>query len=544
MQSASFRLNENIIFVLLLALFIGSRFIGIGSQSLWLDEINLARIASELRFTGNILDNINSLFQLVKIEPHPPLYFLLCKIWTFAFGYSLISLRTLSIIWIVLLFIILGVWSRKEFGARFAWLLLLLLTFSHSFLVESQNFRPYTFNMLMGGAIGIAYLHFLKDTSLRWRLLPLCLWVLIASLSHYTAVIFALAVAGHQFFSGIYNQPKNYVRWFFNSVIIMLATLPALIWYGASFQDLYLRQVGDLSKTRDILDVISVFRTFTGFPGLIPVLLLPVVAGGDSIAQNVRNIWTGLAKDQVFVSCAGLGALFYVLIIASSFAQPSILQNKNFLIAFPVTLIAFARYVMIFADDVRIFRLAIVLAAIGFITFLVTGYPLQKTSYFDPWREDVRKAAALIRTSARPGDIVLFGTVSMTGYALQPTKTYLGLIEGRPEVLDGVEAIDFPPPTTYIVNQRSADIEQRQTILIDVLDKLKRTPSRRLFIEFPHEQALSRTETGLLVQSGFCILVSQYLRESVLIIENLVAPATCVTWSPAVTYFPRGKSPI
>ncbi len=544
MQSASFRLNENIIFVLLLTLFIGTRFIGIGSQSLWLDEINLARIASELSFTGNILDDISRLFQLVKIEPHPPLYFVLSKVWTSIFGYSLISLRTLSIFWIVLLFILLGIWARKEFGARFAWLLLLLLTFSHALLVESQNFRPYTFNMLMGGAIGIAYLHFLKDTRQRRRLPPLCLWILIASLSHYASVIFAFAIAGHHFLSGVYNQPKNSGRWFFNSVIIMLATLPALIWYGASFQDLYQRQLGDLSKSRDFLDAISVFRTFTGFPGLIPILFLPLIAGSDGVVQNARNIWARLSVDPVFVTCTGLGALFYVLIIAASFAQPSILQNKNFLTAFPVVLIAFTRYVLVFADDVRIFRQAIVLAAIGFITFLVTGYPLEKNSYYQPRREQVREAAALVRKSAMPGDIVLFGTVSMNGYALQPTKTYLGLIEGRPEVLDGVEAINFPPQTTYIVDQQSTDIARRQAILSEAIDKLKHNPSRRLFIDLPHEQMLSRAEIELLVKSGFCVQVTQYQQESMMIVENLAASATCVAWAPALKYFPRGKSPI
>lgn len=524
-------ISENILWIGFFALFVGSRFIGISSQSLWLDEINLARIANEIKLSGNLFADISGLFQLIKIEPHPPLYFVICSIWTSIFGASLIALRTLSIVWIAFLFILLGVWSFRKYGSRFTCLLLVLFSFAPIFFHESQNFRPYTFNMLMGGAIGIAYFYFLENTNPWKRFLPLCLAVLIASLSHYSAVIFALAVAGHQFLSGIINQPKNYMRYFVNSIVIMLATLPSLLWYAATYEAMYFRHAGDISKTRDFLDYISIFRAFTGFPGLFLVLILPIVGGSDSLWRNAKNIITRLSNDHMFITIMGVAVLFYILIIIASVAQPSILQNKNMLMAMPLVLIAFAKYVLVFADDIRIFRLAAALAAIGFITYLVTGYSHHKPSYFQPWREQVREVAGVIKDQAVPGDIIIFGTVSMNGYLLQPTKTYLTLIEGRTAELTGLDIINFPPEKTYIVDQRDSDISQRQALLSDALLKIRRDPSRRLFIDLPHEQQLSVTENELLIKSGFCVQAIDFIYERIMLIENLAAPKTCVTWS-------------
>src|SRR3989339_530665 len=85
-------MNKKIFFIFFFAFVI--RLIAL-NQSLWLDEA----------VTANVVKNFNFLQIINKFSPtdfHPPLYYLMMKLWTNLFGYSEVALRFPSIIFSLL----------------------------------------------------------------------------------------------------------------------------------------------------------------------------------------------------------------------------------------------------------------------------------------------------------------------------------------------------------------------------------------------------------------------------------------------------------
>src|SRR5258706_12000379 len=86
-------MNKKPLFVVLLISLV-LRLVGL-NQSLWLDEATTAKVVMK--------------YNLLEIVPkfsvgdfHPPLYYLVMKIWTSVFGYSEVALRMPSVIFALL----------------------------------------------------------------------------------------------------------------------------------------------------------------------------------------------------------------------------------------------------------------------------------------------------------------------------------------------------------------------------------------------------------------------------------------------------------
>lgn len=86
------KVNKTLLVIFILAFLV--RLIAI-NQSLWLDEGTTARVVQEYGFT-----RIVSVF--LQNDFHPPLYYLLMKLWTNVWGYSEVALRMPSIIFSLL----------------------------------------------------------------------------------------------------------------------------------------------------------------------------------------------------------------------------------------------------------------------------------------------------------------------------------------------------------------------------------------------------------------------------------------------------------
>jgi len=102
-------MNKKIIIVLIAAYLI--RMIAL-NQSLWLDEAVTAKVVLHFNFTEII----------TKFSPtdfHPPLYYLLIKVWTSIFGYSEVVLRMPSVIFSILtgwiIYLMVGFWPMVFF---------------------------------------------------------------------------------------------------------------------------------------------------------------------------------------------------------------------------------------------------------------------------------------------------------------------------------------------------------------------------------------------------------------------------------------------
>ncbi|MGB4762397.1 MAG: glycosyltransferase family 39 protein [Candidatus Saccharimonas sp.] len=80
-------------------------------QSIWFDEAYSILLAHQ---------SLGELIRLTGIDTHPPLYYILLKVWAGVFGWSELSLRLSSIVSMVLAIGIGGLLLRKMFGARLA----------------------------------------------------------------------------------------------------------------------------------------------------------------------------------------------------------------------------------------------------------------------------------------------------------------------------------------------------------------------------------------------------------------------------------------
>lgn len=132
------------------------------NQSLWLDEA----------VTANVVRNFSFLQIITKFSPtdfHPPLYYLVMKLWTGFFGYSEIALRMPSVLfslatgWIV--YLIGGVWATIFFlfnplivyysqEARMYMMATFFLTASLYYFIKNKN------QILFGIFISLAFLTF------------------------------------------------------------------------------------------------------------------------------------------------------------------------------------------------------------------------------------------------------------------------------------------------------------------------------------------------------------------------------------------------
>ena len=112
------------------------------NQSLWLDE---AISYSAVR-NYNLLDIIT---KFIPGDVHPPLYYLVLKLWTDIFGYSEISLRFPSVIFGVITVWVVYKIGRKLFDEKTGKIAALFLALNPLAIYYSQEARMYSLAMLL-----------------------------------------------------------------------------------------------------------------------------------------------------------------------------------------------------------------------------------------------------------------------------------------------------------------------------------------------------------------------------------------------------------
>lgn len=145
------------------------------NQSLWLDEAIGALVVRDMPF-----HDIFSSF--LPVDNHPPLYYLLLKLWTMIFGYSEISLRLPSVIFgiatIYLTYLIfVKITNNKKMGLATT----LLLATSQFHIYYSQEARMYSMAAFFASTAFYFYLRILEDHKLvvNWILFSTSITLLI-----------------------------------------------------------------------------------------------------------------------------------------------------------------------------------------------------------------------------------------------------------------------------------------------------------------------------------------------------------------------------
>ncbi len=145
------------------------------NQSLWLDEATTAKVVHFFPF-----------FQIIaKFSPtdfHPPLYYIIMKLWTGVFGYSEIALRFPSVIFSLLTGYFVYLIGKKIRNQDLAFWATAFFLFNPLIVYYSQEARMYALALLF---LTIALYYFLKSLQSR-NLTSLILFSLFIILSFYT----------------------------------------------------------------------------------------------------------------------------------------------------------------------------------------------------------------------------------------------------------------------------------------------------------------------------------------------------------------------
>ena len=133
--------------IVLLILLIGLvfRLPGLGSRSLWIDELYSGWFSSR---------SFNELWTVVPYyEPHPPVYYTLLKLWRSLFGDSELALRSLSLIASLATILVIAVSGRfleaGRMGKAVGLVGAALLAVNFANIREAQNARPYSLQILL-----------------------------------------------------------------------------------------------------------------------------------------------------------------------------------------------------------------------------------------------------------------------------------------------------------------------------------------------------------------------------------------------------------
>jgi hypothetical protein len=498
-------------------LFVGTRYIGLTAQSLWLDEINLLRIARELHGFSN-------LFELIKTEPHPPVFFLMSAAWVNLAGTSEIGVRQFSVLWSSLFFIAAVAFAYKRFGFYQAVIVCSVLIGSFSVFDYAQDFRPYSFLMFVGTCALAALCWFMDKPYSNWRLATLLGVLVLAGLTHYSAILFIASVAVAFASRSIVFRQRSSFQGLLFSGIILLSIVPGLLWYRATSEALAPLVAASAARNVDWRDFASPVRAMVGFPGLLLLAVVPIALHGRRFCLDAKSITSRLIRDPFFMTCLTLIVAHYILITLSSVVQPKMMQNKNVIVAFPAFYLAFSRYLYLALPDVRSIGLVSVLGVFSFATYVVTGHPHHGESVFTPWREQVREAANLVLTEAGSRDIVLFGSVDMGGRWVQPTRIHIDAVQGGLGSLKSTGGGILPPPPSRRSTSESGESLERRRLLTRFVATVARSEADRLFVDLPHGQTLSKEEWEILRSAPVCVRQVDFVAQSVLVVSRRVEP--------------------
>jgi uncharacterized membrane protein len=239
--------------VTLLALGIFFRFVNLDQKVYWFDETYTSlRISGYLQaeviqqvFDGQVIQSedlqkyqrpnqekslIDTIETLAVDDPHhPPLYYVLARLWVQCFGSSVAVTRSLSALISLLAFPCIYWLCRELFESSLtAWVAVALMTVSPFHVVYAQEARPYS---LLAVSILFSSASLLRASRLKTKLS----WVIYAAslaLGFYTHLYFAFVAIGHGIYvlvSEKFRLSKTFNAYLLSSICGLLTFLPWIL---------------------------------------------------------------------------------------------------------------------------------------------------------------------------------------------------------------------------------------------------------------------------------------------------------------------------
>lgn len=422
-----------------IAVGIGFRFVT--NSDLWLDEalaVNIAHLPA-----GQIAD-------WLRHDGAPPLYYYLLHGWMQIFGTSDLAARSLAGVFGVASLPLAWWCGKRTGGPTTAWIAVLVLAANPYAIVYATSARMYGIEICLVFA-GILLVRRAFERPSLGRVAPIA--VLVAALVYTQYWSFYLVAAVALLLLGVARfAPERRVA----AVRMLIAVAAGLATFAAWIPNfLYQAKHTGTPWGKSLLPPTPIGLTFQDFSGgnqhegwiLLITFIVLVFVGVFGAAAGTWHIDLDLHTRPAIRWEAAVGAATLVIGTSLAWVARSAFQSRYSSIMFPFFVLVVAHGIACFAD--RRVRAAL----IGFVVLLgfVGGVRNVTTN-----RTTAAKVAAVLRTEAKPGDVVLYcpDQVGPGTHRLAPK----GLDEMTYPLLRRPELVDWVDYKKVLARHRPADV--------------------------------------------------------------------------------------
>jgi len=208
----------SLIFVVSIAFY----FLKIGFSDLWSDET----------YTLAMLDGtFSDFYAKFKNDLHPPLYYLVLRLYTGLFGESATVLRSFSVVGVLATLLLAYFAGQRVFGKQGALYLCLMLISVPMLAVYSHQARMYTWAAFSVTGVFIYSCLFMRSGSTR-DLILLLLFTLAAMYTHYYSMIAAFMANVFVFLHLVLTKNR---KWHYHLISLLIAAILFLPWLSVFF---------------------------------------------------------------------------------------------------------------------------------------------------------------------------------------------------------------------------------------------------------------------------------------------------------------------
>lgn len=260
------------------AVFLGLIFVSVNRFSVWHDE----------GYTATLIENnYSGIIERTALDVHPPLYYLLLKTWSFAFGNSVLVLRSFSAV--CMLGAILLTWwlIRKLYGVKAGYAALAAMAFGPFLVRYGQEMRMYGLAALLAALATHLYVKTLAATKVSKSLAVGYGLVIVAGMyTQYFFVLVPMVHAIHAYLSqggSIKERIGSLKKYLLSIVVAALLFAPWIPTVLGQFSDVYGAfwigpvSVETLTSTPVAMTYFNKQYEMSGIEGLVAVLTIAAI---------------------------------------------------------------------------------------------------------------------------------------------------------------------------------------------------------------------------------------------------------------------------
>jgi mannosyltransferase len=305
--------------VAVLASFVLILFMGKGND-VWFDENYSIILAKQ---------PIGELLRLTGVDAHPPIFYLLLKVWGSIFGWSELALRSMSALLAAATVGIVALLIRRLFTTRVALVSLPFLVFAPFWLRYGYEIRMYALAGLIGALASLVLVKAVEaKTDKRWW----GLYALLVAAGMYTLYMTAVVWLSHFVWLLIQKRRRFWRQpWFWSfglAGILFLPYLPTVIF---QLTHSALPGIGIVLNLTHIWEVISMVLIYTpewSINSWTAVGVIGAVGLTIYLLDRSRHQMTGKARRSLsFLLCLALVPPVFFILISLPMSEPFFVQR-------------------------------------------------------------------------------------------------------------------------------------------------------------------------------------------------------------------------